>query len=357
MEQTNEAVEKDGGAGLKKDRTYPSADENGSGLFPRRAGGTAARPDSPGCLRPRLDTFWPGSSVLRHDVSGLTAAEAARQSSGKRYLPETGLPCSPICPGGGRRRQGIPAPLGIPPCEGFAPSRVPLSRWASSWTPRSCHPDRLRRPAGTCPPSGGDGYRRSPSEPPVLQLLYPNTLLRLQTQKADAAAEAAAAALSQAPTDTSYALGDDTLHPLAGPQGRHPDRHRRPEGDPVVHGMADNRTLKAGYAIARKTLTAEDQRGGRAGEKRRYDAKTGSVIRSRPPPLPLMWPPPRRLDGAARARWWSCPPISSCPPSPPRSWKRCCSGTCWARPGPVGGTAARTSNVRLSAAANWSALP
>ena len=89
MEQTNEAVKKTGGARLKKDENVPKRRGKWIWIFLAVLAALLLGQIALGAYALRLDTFWPGSSVLRHDVSGLTAAEAAAKL--ETLLPETDL--------------------------------------------------------------------------------------------------------------------------------------------------------------------------------------------------------------------------------------------------------------------------
>ena len=89
MEQTNEAVKKTGGARLTKDENAPKRRGKWIWIFLAVLAALLLGQIALGAYALRLDTFWPGSSVLRHDVSGLTAAEAAAKL--ETLLPETDL--------------------------------------------------------------------------------------------------------------------------------------------------------------------------------------------------------------------------------------------------------------------------
>ena len=124
--------------------------------LPRRAGGTAARPDSPGCLRPAA-----GHLLARV----LCPAPRCQRPDGGRGGGKAGKCCrrtyasSTICP---RRRTATArdtCPSTIP-CRGDAPPHhtwlpLPVGHPAGRPGPG---PGRLRRPAGHLPPRAGRSY-------------------------------------------------------------------------------------------------------------------------------------------------------------------------------------------------------
>ena len=351
MEQTNEAVKKTGGARLKKDENVPKRRGKWIWIFLAVLAALLLGQIALGAYALRLDTFWPGSSVLRHDVSGLTAAEAAAKL--ETLLPETDLFIYYLPPeedgdGKGYLPLSDPLPEDAPPHHTVLLSQLGIQLDAQVLAQAAFDAQR-----DISPLRAGRSYIAH-HRTTRFSNFYAGDLLRLDPQKADAAAEAAAAALSQAPTDTSYALGDGSIRLQAPKDGIQIDTDALKENLRSMEWLAD-RTLKAGYAIApAKALTAREIQDAVAGQVKNagYDAKTGSIIPEQAAASFDVAAAQAALDGAAPGEVVELPADIQLPAVTAEELEkvlfRDVLGKARTR---VGGTAARKSNVRLSAAA------
>ena len=151
-------------------------------------------------------------------------------------------------------------------------------------------------------------------------------------ERAAETAMSLAEALSYAPVDAAYEVAEDELSIQTARDGRAVSSAVLEQALSAPYWDMDL-TLNIPY-ITRpaETLTAQEIHDACAGEAKNatYDAETDALSPSRSARSSTRRPPRRPWTRRSPAPWSPSPPRPSCPPSPPRTWRPCCSGISWA---------------------------
>ena len=223
-----------------------------------------------------LDRFWPGTSVLGYDVSGMTQQEAAQTL--RDALPETDLFIYYMPEDGGDDRLLVnpedPDAEDVPPHYS-----VLFSELGIELDPQELAENALAHQRSTSLLSAGRHYleRRRTVR---FSNYYAGDLITLDEAKAGAAAEAAAQALSIAPLDASYTVTDDSIRFQTARDGLRIDADALKAAILDMEWVSD-RSLKASYTTAApaRVLTAQEVHDEISGEVKNagYDAETGTI--------------------------------------------------------------------------------
>lgn len=352
MEQrTNEAaVQKKGGSRLQKEEAPKSGRKKwGCLIVLFLCAACLAAYLGLGAYALHLDRFWPGSYILRHDVSGLTLPEAAQVLQDS--LPETDLFIYYL-PEDAADDRFFSNPED-PDAEGVPPHySVLLSDLGMDLDARKLAESAFAAQRSSSLLSAGRDYfqhRRTAR----FSNFYAGDMLMLDESKAGAAAEAAAEALSIAPQDASYTVTDDFIQFQTAEDGLRIDEAALKAAIRDMGWLGDL-SLKADYTVApAKTLTAQEIYDEVSGEVKNagYDPETGTIIPEQVGADFDVAAAQAALDAAEPGETVTISAVIEYPEVTADELKdvlfRDVLGEYTTK---VGGTAARRSNVKLSAA-------
>nr|WP_325299369.1 VanW family protein [uncultured Dysosmobacter sp.] len=296
----------------------------------------------------RLDRFWPGSYILRHDVSGLTLPEAAQVL--RDSLPETDLFIYYL-PEDAADGRAFSAPEdpdaeGVPPHYSVLLSDLGMELDAQELAESAFAAQR----SGSMLSAGRDYLQHHRTA--RFSNFYAGNMLTLDETKAASAAEAAAEALSIAPQDASYTVTDDSIRIQAAKDGLQIDGAALKTAIRDMEWLADL-SLKADYTVApAKTLTAQEIYDEVSAEVKNagYDPETGTITPEQVGAEFDVAAAQAALDAAAPGETVEIDAVIEYPEVTADELKavlfRDVLGEYTTK---VGGTAARRSNVKLSA--------
>lgn len=277
MEQINEAnVQKKGGARLKKDEVPKKRGNKlplvALGILVVLIAGYLGL----GAYALHLDRFWPGTFILGHDVSDLTISDATQML--QEVLPGTDLLIYYLPEDSADNKffvnPGSADVEGAPPHYSVLLSDLGMDLDAQALAQSAF--DRQR--SGSLFRAGKDYLQHRQTVRFTNHLA--TTMLTLDETKADAAAEAAAKALSVAPLDASYTVTDNSIQFQVAKDGLQIDDGALKTAIREMEWLGD-RSLKATYTVApAKVLTAQEVHDEVYGEVKNagYDAETNSII-------------------------------------------------------------------------------
>ncbi|WP_298020318.1 VanW family protein [uncultured Dysosmobacter sp.] len=295
-----------------------------------------------------LDRFWPGTSVLGHDVSGLTVTEATQML--QEALPETDLFIY-YMPEDSADNEFLSNPED-PDEEGAPPHySVLLSDLGMELDAQALAQSAFDSQRNTSLLSAGKDYLRH-RRTIRSSNYYAGNMLTLDEAKADAAAEAAAQALSIAPQDTSYTVAEDSIRFQVAKDGLQIDAAALKTAIREMEWLSDL-SLKASYtAVPGRSLTAQEIYDEVSSEVKNagYDAATDSIIPEQVGAEFDVAAAQAALDAAQPGETVEVPAVIEYPSVTAEQLKavlfRDVLGEARTK---VGGTAARKSNVKLSA--------
>lgn len=294
-----------------------------------------------------LDRFWPGTSVLGHDVSGLTVTEATQML--QEALPETDLFIY-YMPEDSADNEFLSNPEDSGEEDAPPHYSVLLSDLGMELDARTLAQSAFDSQRNTSLLSAGKDYLRHRRTIRSSNYYAGNTLT-LDEAKADAAAEAAAQALSIAPQDTSYTVAEDSIQFQVAKDGLQIDAAALKTAIREMEWLRDL-SLKATYtAVPGRSLTAQEIYDEVSSEVKNagYDAATDSIIPEQVGAEFDVAAAQAALDAAQPGETVEVPAVIEYPSVTAEQLKavlfRDVLGEARTK---VGGTAARKSNVKLS---------
>ena len=353
MEQiTTEAGtrKKTGGARLKKDENAPKRSKKILWIALAVLLVIAAGNLVLGLYALRLDTFWTGSSILGHDVSGLTVPEAAARL--ETALPETTLFLYDL-PQDAPESQGYIHPGPDIPEDAPAHHTVRLSDLGME-------PDALLLAQGAFDAQQHTALFRAGKEyidrrrTACFSNYYGGDLLTLDEQKAAEAAADAANALSVPPLDASYTLGEASILLQVPKDGIQIDEAALTSALCAREWLGDLSLRVPRSVVPAKVLTAQEIYDTVSVEMKNagYDAKTDTILPEHAAARFDVAAAQAALDAAQPGETVELPAEIQRPAVTAEVLKdvlfRDVLGEAKTK---VGGTSARKSNVRLSASA------
>ena len=321
MEQINEAVEKRaGGTRLKKKGGIGGPLLIALALTAAVGGGAYLGLCA---YAVNSDAIWRNTYVLNQDIGGLTADEAVQKT--EAALPDLAIGLQLYDVDGGPVDTDSPDSLS---------ASIPLSDLGAEVDAAA-----LVDYADSSVKSGPfltAGYRYLAASLP--RNCTDPSAIRLDPAKTAETAERVAGELSWPALNTEYDVEETALLVRTAMDGRAVDAEDLEE---TLNGRAWAGTgvisLPCKTLPPARTMTAQDIHDAVSGEVKNagYDLETNAITPEQAGRTSTYPPPRRPWTRRSPAPPCASPRTSGSPPSQPRTWRSCCSGTCWGRPGPM----------------------